>query len=199
MAALVALVAAVLLAACAIDDSGVATVESAAGKTCIVVGSVTKSERGTFYCTPVNGDEKVWKPHSAYKSYEIRERIDNAEPALSEAAASHPMENERFLAAEQVMTDLAEQEPSLEGKLPSEYYGERMRWCIDVMGAAIDYRSAKSPETLMPEIYFRCGGGTSDYENCSEARAAGVDPLYRGEKGYDGHLDRDSDGIACEK
>lgn len=36
------------------------------------------------------------------------------------------------------------------------------------------------------------------YGNCSQARAAGVTPIYVGEAGYAGHLDRDKDGIACE-
>ena len=36
------------------------------------------------------------------------------------------------------------------------------------------------------------------YKNCSEARDAGVTPLYEGDPGYAPHLDRDNDGIACE-
>ena len=36
------------------------------------------------------------------------------------------------------------------------------------------------------------------YKNCSEARAAGVTPLYEGDPGYAPHLDRDNDGIGCE-
>ena len=36
------------------------------------------------------------------------------------------------------------------------------------------------------------------YKNCSEARAAGVTPLYEGVPGYAPHLDRDHDGVACE-
>lgn len=36
------------------------------------------------------------------------------------------------------------------------------------------------------------------YANCSEARAAGDTPLYAGDPGYDRHLDRDGDGVACE-
>jgi len=36
------------------------------------------------------------------------------------------------------------------------------------------------------------------YKNCTEARAAGVTPIYAGEPGYAKHLDRDGDGIACE-
>lgn len=36
------------------------------------------------------------------------------------------------------------------------------------------------------------------YANCTEARAAGVTPIYRGEPGYAARLDRDNDGVACE-
>ena len=36
------------------------------------------------------------------------------------------------------------------------------------------------------------------YRYCSDARAAGNAPLYRGAPGYAAHLDRDGDGIACE-
>jgi len=36
------------------------------------------------------------------------------------------------------------------------------------------------------------------YSNCSDARAAGAAPLYRGDPGYRPSLDRDQDGIACE-
>ncbi|HET6856623.1 MAG TPA: excalibur calcium-binding domain-containing protein [Streptomyces sp.] len=36
------------------------------------------------------------------------------------------------------------------------------------------------------------------YENCDEARAAGVAPLHQGDPGYSSDLDRDGDGVACE-
>ena len=44
-------------------------------------------------------------------------------------------------------------------------------------------------------------GGSSGtyYANCKEARAAGAAPIYQGEPGYRAELDRDHDGIACEK
>jgi hypothetical protein len=37
------------------------------------------------------------------------------------------------------------------------------------------------------------------YKNCAAARAAGAAPLHRGDPGYRPALDRDGDGIACEK
>ncbi|MDC0764228.1 MBL fold metallo-hydrolase [Brevibacillus sp. AG] len=37
------------------------------------------------------------------------------------------------------------------------------------------------------------------YKNCSEAKAAGAAPLHKGDPGYRSGLDRDNDGVACEK
>ena len=42
------------------------------------------------------------------------------------------------------------------------------------------------------------GGGSGYYKNCAAARAAGAAPLYAGQAGYRGALDRDGDGVACE-
>jgi beta-lactam-binding protein with PASTA domain len=37
------------------------------------------------------------------------------------------------------------------------------------------------------------------YANCTAAKAAGAAPLYSGQPGYSTSLDRDRDGVACEK
>jgi hypothetical protein len=37
------------------------------------------------------------------------------------------------------------------------------------------------------------------YKNCTAAKAAGAAPVYRGQPGYGSHLDRDGDGIGCER
>ncbi|ATF16583.1 competence protein ComE [Brevibacillus brevis X23] len=37
------------------------------------------------------------------------------------------------------------------------------------------------------------------YKNCAEAKAAGAAPLHKGDPGYRSGLDRDNDGVACEK
>lgn len=52
---------------------------------------------------------------------------------------------------------------------------------------------------VAPQPTFNGGGGSEPYyPNCAAARAAGVAPIYYGEPGYRGRLDRDGDGIACE-
>ena len=42
------------------------------------------------------------------------------------------------------------------------------------------------------------GSDTLSFANCTEVRAAGAAPIYRGQPGYAAHLDRDDDGVACE-
>lgn len=37
------------------------------------------------------------------------------------------------------------------------------------------------------------------YKNCTEARAAGAAPISQGQPGYGKHLDRDGDGIGCDR
>jgi hypothetical protein len=54
--------------------------------------------------------------------------------------------------------------------------------------------------TLLSGSLLGAGAANADvyYKNCSEARAAGVTPIYQGQPGYRPGLDRDGDGIACE-
>lgn len=40
---------------------------------------------------------------------------------------------------------------------------------------------------------------TGAYANCAAARAAGAAPVRRGDPGYGPHLDRDGDGVGCER
>ncbi|WP_308117893.1 excalibur calcium-binding domain-containing protein [Streptomyces buecherae] len=43
------------------------------------------------------------------------------------------------------------------------------------------------------------GGGGVYYANCAAVRAAGADPIRQGQPGYRRGLDRDGDGIACDR
>ncbi|MFE3558678.1 excalibur calcium-binding domain-containing protein [Streptomyces sp. NPDC059193] len=43
------------------------------------------------------------------------------------------------------------------------------------------------------------GGGSVSYRNCAAVRAAGAAPIRRGDPGYGRHLDRDGDGVGCER
>ena len=62
--------------------------------------------------------------------------------------------------------------------------------------AAAPAPTIRSQNNNRPQSLFGNGGGA--YRNCSEARAAGAAPVYRGDPGYGSHLDRDNDGVGCE-
>lgn len=60
-------------------------------------------------------------------------------------------------------------------------------------------KRARSTPSRSERASFTSGSSRGAYANCSEARAAGASNIRRGEAGYGPHLDRDDDGIACER
>ena len=59
-------------------------------------------------------------------------------------------------------------------------------------------RQATAAQQAQQQQAFVTQPQQGSYRNCSEVRAAGAAPLYRGQPGYSARLDRDGDGIACE-
>lgn len=60
----------------------------------------------------------------------------------------------------------------------------------------------QTPQATAPRALVGGGMGHGTgraYRNCAEARAAGAAPVRRGEPGYGPHLDRDGDGVGCER
>ena len=64
--------------------------------------------------------------------------------------------------------------------------------------AAEQARQATAAQQAQQQQAFVTQPQQGSYRNCSEARAAGAAPLYRGQPGYCARLVRDGDGIACE-
>lgn len=62
----------------------------------------------------------------------------------------------------------------------------------------------KTPRTHVPDppAYHEpapAPAPNKSFSSCKQAKAAGAAPLYRGSPGYSSSLDRDGDGVACEK
>ena len=55
-----------------------------------------------------------------------------------------------------------------------------------------------SPPAAPPAVQPIVGQTDVYYENCDAVRAAGADPIRRGDPGYRPGLDRDGDGVGCE-
>lgn len=63
------------------------------------------------------------------------------------------------------------------------------------------YTASAAPAEPIPTTAAEApdAGGAVYYRDCAAVRAAGAAPLHRGDPGYSSKLDRDGDGIACEK
>lgn len=59
-------------------------------------------------------------------------------------------------------------------------------------------QDVQDPGAPTPSSPDEPSSGPAYLENCDAARAAGVEPVRRGDPGYGPHLDRDGDGSACE-
>lgn len=74
-----------------------------------------------------------------------------------------------------------------------EIYPNGMRILFIVDGKT----GVASPPTSEPAP--KPNPGNVYYDNCTAVIAAGAAPLYKGQPGYSSNLDRDGDGVACEK
>ena len=63
--------------------------------------------------------------------------------------------------------------------------------------APVRHEPAPAAEPGAPAPFS--GGNDVYYANCAAARAAGAAPIHAGQPGYSRKLDRDGDGVACEK
>ena len=69
---------------------------------------------------------------------------------------------------------------------------------VIAVGIAVAPVAHAAPTTTTPKP-APTSGSSVYYPNCKAACDAGVAPIYKGQPGYRPGLDRDNDGIACEK
>lgn len=125
-----------------------------------------------------DGDAATWlPPNKSYRcAYVARQIAVKARYKLWMTQAEHD-------ATARVLTSCPEQ------VVPTEH-----------RAASIGKAPKPAPRTSRPSAPTAAPAPPSTvyYENCDAVRAAGAAPLYRGQPGYDNHLDRDGDGVACE-
>ncbi|MEV5028487.1 excalibur calcium-binding domain-containing protein [Paenibacillus sp. LPE1-1-1.1] len=87
-------------------------------------------------------------------------------------------------------------------KLDGYADGIKVHFIVPEVKVAIETVAPKTPEptnepvktpepVIVEEIVY--------YASCSAVRDAGADPVYEGDPGYSRKLDRDGDGVGCEK
>jgi beta-lactam-binding protein with PASTA domain len=101
-----------------------------------------------------------------------------AEKAAAEAAAAAKAAADKA-AADQAASKLAAEQAAQQAAKPAP-----------VAPAPAPAPAVKAPAQAPASVY---------YANCTAARQAGAAPVYAGTPGYGKHLDRDGDGIGCDK
>ncbi|MEB9553068.1 excalibur calcium-binding domain-containing protein [Bacillus cereus] len=132
-------------------------------------------------------DEKRQADEQARKQQEEQKR-------LADEQARKQQEEQKLLADEQARKQQEEQK-RLADEQARKQQEEQKRQADEQARKQQEEQKAQQAQTQP------ASGNTSSayYKNCAAVRAAGKAPLYKGQPGYDSHLDRDGDGVACEK
>ncbi|EJR99638.1 excalibur calcium-binding domain-containing protein [Bacillus cereus] len=132
-------------------------------------------------------DEKRQADEQARKQQEEQKR-------LADEQARKQQEEQKRLADKQARKQQEEQK-RLADEQARKQQEEQKRQADEQARKQQEEQKAQQAQTQP------ASGNTSSayYKNCAAVRVAGKAPLYKGQPGYDSHLDRDGDGVACEK
>jgi hypothetical protein len=117
-----------------------------------------------------------------------------AEKAAADKAAAEKAAAEQAAAAAKAAADKAAADKAVADQAAAA------KAAADQAAAAAAQKAAQAPAPVPVAVPAApAPAPAAYYANCSAAKAAGAAPLYRGQPGYSSSLDRDGDGVACER
>ncbi|MGG2923840.1 excalibur calcium-binding domain-containing protein [Bacillus paranthracis] len=139
-------------------------------------------------------DEKTQKQEDEKRQAEEQARKQEDEKRQADEQARKQQEEQKRLADEQTRKQQEEQK-RLADEQTRKQQEEQKRQADEQARKQQEEQKTQQTQTQP------ASGNTSSayYKNCAAVRAAGKAPLYKGQPGYASHLDRDGDGVACEK
>ncbi|WP_394626841.1 excalibur calcium-binding domain-containing protein [Bacillus cereus] len=139
-------------------------------------------------------DEKTQKQEDEKRLAEEQARKQEDEKRQANEQARKQQEEQKRQADEQARKQQEEQKRQADEQARKQQE-EQKRQADEQARKQQEEQKAQQAQTQP------ASGNTSSayYKNCAAVRAAGKAPLYKGQPGYDSHLDRDGDGVACEK
>ncbi|HDR8054709.1 TPA: excalibur calcium-binding domain-containing protein [Bacillus cereus] len=139
-------------------------------------------------------DEKTQKQEDEKRLAEEQARKQEDEKRQVDEQARKQQEEQKRQADEQARKQQEEQK-RLADEQARQQQEEQKRLADEQARKQQEEQKAQQAQT-------QPANGNTDsayYKNCAAVRAAGKAPLHKGQPGYSSHLDRDGDGIACEK
>ncbi|CDN35543.1 excalibur calcium-binding domain-containing protein [Bacillus thuringiensis] len=154
-------------------------------------------------------DEKTQKQEDEKRLAEEQARKQEDEKRLADEQARKQQGEQKRLADEQARKQqeeqkrLADEQARKQQEEQKRLADEQARKQQEEQKRLADEQARKQQEEQKAQqAQTQPANGNTDsayYKNCAAVRAAGKAPLHKGQPGYSSHLDRDGDGIACEK
>ncbi|WP_259383656.1 excalibur calcium-binding domain-containing protein [Bacillus thuringiensis] len=138
-------------------------------------------------------DEKTQKQEDEKRLAEEQARKQEDEKRQADEQA-RKQEDEKHQADEQARKQQEEQKRQADEQARKQQEEQKRQ--------ADEQARKQQEEQKAQQAQTQPANGNTDsayYKNCAAVRAAGKAPLHKGQPGYSSHLDRDGDGIACEK
>lgn len=166
-----------------------------------------------FFCTEDEDGVLVWMDRDAHdkivadraaEAAELKAKEEAAKKAAAEkkaeeeaakkAAAEKKAQEEavKRAAAEKKAQEEADRQAEAERQAEADREAEEAR-------RLAEEQAQQEAEQFVPAPAPAPAAPAGPFENCSAARAAGAAPVHAGQPGYGSHLDRDGDGIGCDK
>ncbi|MEK0154697.1 excalibur calcium-binding domain-containing protein [Arthrobacter oryzae] len=121
--------------------------------------------------------------------------VKSLEKIAAEKAAADKASADKA-AAEKVTGDKAAAEKAAADKAAADAAAAKLA----AEQAAAQQAVPQAPvQQAAPQVPVAPAPSSVQYANCTAARAAGAAPIYAGAPGYGKHLDRDGDGVGCDK
>ncbi|MGG3729591.1 excalibur calcium-binding domain-containing protein [Bacillus wiedmannii] len=133
-------------------------------------------------------DEKRQAEEQARKQQEEQKR-------LADEQARKQQEEQKRLADEQARKQQEEQKRQADEQARKQQ--EEQKRIADEQARKQQEEQKKAPQAQTQPAVSNNSNVT--YANCAAVKSAGKAPLYRDQPGYSSKLDRDGDGVACEK
>ena len=165
--------------------------------------------------TDVDGKESVWKPSNwsvtaqdpaagtqvpADQAITLTVNHDSAKAAASARASASAAAEASASAAASARASASAAAAEEQARQEAARAAEEQAQQEAQQQEAQQQETQQQDQSESDQTQEQSGGSSGTYyANCKEARAAGAAPIYQGEPGYRAELDRDHDGIACEK
>ncbi|PEL80441.1 excalibur calcium-binding domain-containing protein [Bacillus wiedmannii] len=140
-------------------------------------------------------DEKTQKQEDKKRQAEEQARKQEDEKRQAEEQARKQQEEQKRLADEQARKQQEEQKRQADEQARKQQEEQKRQADEQARKQQEEQKKAQQAQT-QPAV---SNNSNVTYANCAAVKSAGKAPLYRDQPGYSSKLDRDDDGVACEK